>query len=132
MNGLADQGRVLRKQRLRATVTLGVLASLIAGGSYLAAAGPYDVIPTSWYASAAASSGGDSTSAPTTPPASPPTRAPEPECDPYYPGLCIPPVTYNGDLDCDDLMAEGFRVIPPDPHGFDDDNDGIGCEQDVR
>jgi micrococcal nuclease len=21
-----------------------------------------------------------------------------------------------------------FRVLPPDPHGFDGDRDGIGCE----
>src|SRR5215208_3528369 len=46
-------------------------------------------------------------------------------CDPSYPGLCIPPTP--PDLDCDNISARNFRVLPPDPHRFDDDNDGIGC-----
>src|SRR5215217_7445228 len=46
-------------------------------------------------------------------------------CDPSYPGLCIPPPP--PDLDCDNISARNFRVLPPDPHRFDDDNDGIGC-----
>ena len=47
-------------------------------------------------------------------------------CDPSYPGLCIPPPP--PDLDCDNISARNFRVLPPDPHRFDDDNDGIGCQ----
>ena len=66
------------------------------------------------------------TPAPTKPPA---VRAPAPvpasNCDPCYPGVCIPQVSY--DLDCSDISACRFRVIC-DPHGFDGDNDGIGCE----
>src|SRR5829696_7751274 len=46
-------------------------------------------------------------------------------CDPSYPGLCIPPPP--PDLDCDNISARNFRVLPSDPHRFDDDNDGIGC-----
>src|SRR5215212_5115595 len=46
-------------------------------------------------------------------------------CDPSYPGLCIPPPP--PDLDCDNISARNFRVLQPDPHRFDDDNDGIGC-----
>jgi micrococcal nuclease len=43
-----------------------------------------------------------------------------------YPDACIPP--YPPDLDCDDVSATAFAVRPPDPHGFDGDADGIGCE----
>jgi hypothetical protein len=48
-------------------------------------------------------------------------------CDPSYPDVCIsppPPV-----LNCLNVFPDrNFRVIPPDPHGFDGDRDGIGCE----
>ena len=46
-------------------------------------------------------------------------------CDPSYPDACISPPP--PDLDCDNISARNFRVLPPDPHRFDDDNDGIGC-----
>jgi hypothetical protein len=47
-------------------------------------------------------------------------------CDPSYPTVCIPPPP--PDRDCADVNATNFTVKPPDPHGFDGDNDGIGCE----
>jgi len=47
-------------------------------------------------------------------------------CDPSYPGVCIPPPP--PDLDCKDIRFKRFRVLPPDPHRFDADHDGIGCE----
>jgi hypothetical protein len=47
-------------------------------------------------------------------------------CDPSYPTVCIPPPP--PDLDCADVNASGFKVVGSDPHGFDGDNDGIGCE----
>ena len=47
-------------------------------------------------------------------------------CDPSYPDVCIDP--YPPDLDCGEIQYANFKVIPPDPHGFDRDNDGIGCE----
>jgi hypothetical protein len=53
------------------------------------------------------------------------TEAPR-RCDPAYPGVCIRPPP--PDLDCDDIIHRDFRVKPADPHGFDPDNDGIGCE----
>jgi len=49
-----------------------------------------------------------------------------PSCDESYPDVCIPP--YPPDLDCDEIFYSNFRVIGSDPHGFDKDNDGIGCE----
>ena len=48
------------------------------------------------------------------------------DCDPSYPGLCIPPAP--PDLDCGDLAFKRFQVLPPDPHAFDRDLDGVGCE----
>ncbi len=47
-------------------------------------------------------------------------------CDPAYPGVCIPPPP--PDLDCGQISERRFEVLPPDPHRFDSDHDGIGCE----
>ena len=57
-----------------------------------------------------------------------PTNAPVVEnCDRQsYPDVCIP--TFPPDLNCGDILFRRFTVLPPDPHGFDRDNDGIGCE----
>ncbi|HET8568554.1 MAG TPA: thermonuclease family protein [Candidatus Limnocylindria bacterium] len=58
------------------------------------------------------------------------TPAPAPtsrsNCDPSYPTVCIPPAP--PDLDCPQVPYRNFRVLPPDPHRFDRDRDGIGCE----
>jgi micrococcal nuclease len=48
-------------------------------------------------------------------------------CDPSYPDVCIPPPP--PDLDCADVSASNFKVVGSDPHGFDGDYDGIGCEE---
>jgi hypothetical protein len=32
------------------------------------------------------------------------------------------------DLDCDQVRYDNFEVRGSDPHGFDRDGDGIGCE----
>ncbi|MCZ7568843.1 MAG: thermonuclease family protein [Ardenticatenaceae bacterium] len=47
-------------------------------------------------------------------------------CDLSYPDVCIPPPP--PDLDCGEIPYRNFRVLPPDPHRFDRDKDGIGCE----
>ena len=52
--------------------------------------------------------------------------AAEEGCDPAYPELCIS--SPLPDLDCGDLSERYFQVLPPDPHRFDGDHDGIGCE----
>ena len=31
--------------------------------------------------------------------------------------------------DCADISHRNFRVLQPDPHRFDGDKDGIGCEE---
>lgn len=48
-------------------------------------------------------------------------------CDPAYPDVCIAPPPPK--LSCKDIPYRRFRVLPPDPHGFDGDKDGIGCER---
>jgi micrococcal nuclease len=48
-------------------------------------------------------------------------------CDPSYPDVCIPPPP--PDLDCGDIPYRRFRVIGSDPHRFDGDHDGVGCER---
>jgi len=48
-------------------------------------------------------------------------------CSAAYPDFCIPPPP--PDLDCADVAPHvNFTVLSPDPHGFDGDNDGVGCE----
>ena len=47
-------------------------------------------------------------------------------CDSSYPDTCIPPPPPI--LNCDEVEASNFEVQPPDPHHFDADNDGVGCE----
>ncbi|WP_316431261.1 calcium-binding protein with excalibur domain protein [Leptolyngbya sp. NK1-12] len=47
-------------------------------------------------------------------------------CDSSYPTVCIP--SPPPDLDCGDISHRNFTVRPPDPHRFDGDRDGIGCE----
>jgi micrococcal nuclease len=47
-------------------------------------------------------------------------------CDSSYPDACIAPSP--PDLDCGQISARRFTVLPPDPHRFDGDFDGVGCE----
>jgi hypothetical protein len=74
------------------------------------------------------------------PPESTPQQAPEQtqrqvtepvqsqnQCDSSYPDVCIP--VYPPDLDCEEIRHTNFKVLQPDPHGFDIDRDGIGCER---
>ena len=79
--------------------------------------------------------GGTPTPPPTAPVAPPPTVAPPTttatpttatSCDPSYPDFCIPPPP--PDLDCRDISRKSFRVLQPDPHRFDGNKDGVGCE----
>lgn len=73
---------------------------------------------------------------PIAPPTATPTRAPAPpapkpsgNCHPSYPDFCIPPAP--PDLNCNSPAIAGrknFTVRQPDPHRFDADRDGVGCE----
>lgn len=53
-------------------------------------------------------------------------------CDPAYPQdlagkkICIPSPPPK--LTCQDIPYSRFVVLPADPHGFDPDKNGIGCE----
>lgn len=55
-----------------------------------------------------------------------PSPQPQQNCDPSYPTLCLK--IGIRDLDCEDIWATSFPVNPPDPHKFDRDTDGVGCE----
>jgi micrococcal nuclease len=60
-------------------------------------------------------------------PAASDVEPPVGDCDPSYPGVCIPPSP--PDLDCADIPHRRFTVVGADPHRFDgSDDDGIGCE----
>ncbi len=48
-------------------------------------------------------------------------------CDSAYPDVCIAPPP--PDLDCKDISYRNFRVVAPDPHRFDGNKNGIGCEE---
>ena len=54
------------------------------------------------------------------------SRDDDTDCDPSYPTLCIP--VGAADLDCAEVAESDFPVRPPDPHHFDADHDGRGCE----
>lgn len=59
--------------------------------------------------------------------------APDPRagCEPAYPTICVPPAP--PDLNCPDILDRDFTVLQPrDPHRFDADKDGIGCESTSR
>jgi len=47
-------------------------------------------------------------------------------CDAAYPDVCIPSLPPK--VNCVSVPYYNFRVLPPDPHGFDRDGDGWGCE----
>ena len=48
-------------------------------------------------------------------------------CHASYPDFCIPPPP--PDLNCPNIRGpKPFRVRAPDPHRFDRDRDGWGCE----
>lgn len=66
----------------------------------------------------------ESVSSESTPPVQP---TEEKSCDPSYPTVCIAP--YPPDLNCIDISYSNFQVFAPDPHGFDADFDGVGCEK---
>ncbi len=65
-------------------------------------------------------------------PAPPPPPPPPPggSCAASYPTVCIPPPP--PDLNCADIPQRSFRVrwdvADPDPHHFDGNRDGVGCE----
>ena len=69
---------------------------------------------------------GSALPSPVAPAPPPPPVAPAANCDLSYPTVCIPP--RPPDLDCGEIPHRNFTVLPPDPHRFDGDKDGVGCE----
>lgn len=60
------------------------------------------------------------------PPASYATPVGGPNCAPNYPTVCIAPPPPA--LDCRDIPYAAFPVVGADPHQFDGNGNGIGCE----
>ena len=54
------------------------------------------------------------------------TQSPRSQCEASYPNICIP--IGSPDLDCGEVPYSNIRVVGDDPHGFDGDGDGVGCE----
>ena len=50
-----------------------------------------------------------------------------PNRHPSYPTTCIPPAPPLSGT-CSDASARRFVVLHPDPHNFDGNGDGVGCE----
>ena len=48
------------------------------------------------------------------------------DCDPSYPTVCLRPGPPS--LSCRDIGFANFPVVGRDPHGFDRNGNGIGCE----
>jgi len=107
--------------------------------AYKAAAADASARAVGLHASCAGSTPPTTTAEPVNPPipipSTPTATAPQPlvpaaNCAPSYPDVCIPPPP--PDLDCGQVSQRRFRVIhtvaSPDPHRFDGDRDGIGCE----
>lgn len=63
----------------------------------------------------------------TPPPGPPPSAPPNYTCHPSYPSVCIPPPPPQ--LLCSDIPYRNFPVIGVDPHQFDPDRNGNGCEE---
>ncbi len=55
-----------------------------------------------------------------------PTPVRQGNCHPAYPDVCIAPPP--PDLDCFEIPFLRFKVLRPDPHRFDRDRNGVGCE----
>ena len=48
------------------------------------------------------------------------------KCDSAYPEACVKSLPPN--LNCPDIPNTDFKFLPLDPHGFDRDENGRGCE----
>jgi len=109
---------------------------LVRQGYAVASTYPPDVACSNTYADAqnlAASSGMGLWGIPPTPvptqapiPTQPPAATQSGSCHPSYPTVCIP--YPPPDLNCGDITHRRFQVVGSDPHGFDGDDDGVGCE----
>lgn len=116
-------GRLLRYVYLG---DLFVNAKLVADGWAEAVAYPPDTAFASYFESLEAQAVRQVCGIEPTATEAPPPAPPSGNCDPSYPTVCIP--LPPPDLDCGDIPHRRFTVLPPDPHGFDGDNDGVGCE----
>lgn len=120
-------GRLLRYVYIGDTFVNG---ALVAGGWAVAKDYPPDTAKSAILHSLMADGAGKGCALIAAPLPTTPSKAPDPipvgNCDPSYPTVCIPPPP--PDLDCKDITHRRFQVLPPDPHRFDGNGDGVGCE----
>lgn len=120
-------GRLLRYVYIGDTFVNG---ALVAGGWAVAKDYPPDTAKSAILHSLMADGAGKGCAIIAAPLPTTPSKAPDPipvgNCDPSYPTVCIPPPP--PDLDCKDITHRRFQVLPPDPHRFDGNGDGVGCE----
>lgn len=53
-------------------------------------------------------------------------RTPSAKCERNYPTICVPP--FPPKISCSEIPFKDFPVLFDDPHDFDIDQDGRGCE----
>lgn len=61
------------------------------------------------------------------PPPQPTATQSSGNCHPSYPTVCIPPPP--PDLNCGNIPYRNFKVVGSDPHNFDGNHNGVGCEK---
>ena len=108
-----------------ATATLSATASATATGTATATKRPTETATPSPTATRTKTPTATATATKTPKPTATATRDPD-ECDSSYPTVCIPPPP--PDLNCAHIPYRNFTVLPPDPHGFDGNQNGVGCE----
>ena len=110
-----------------AAVAVVILAAILSFTNLVELASAGDIAPRAYFPAVLGQSDPTPTPTPTRPPQPTPTATRPADCHPAYPTVCIPPPP--PDLDCPEVLPlVNFQVLPPDPHGFDADKDGIGCE----
>ena len=126
-----DVSETDRYDRLLRYVYVGDLfvnAELVRQGWAVAVRYPPDTAQAGYLESQQVGAPVHSCALPTAVPPPPQATQPSPRqnCDPSYPTVCIP--SPPPDLDCGEISFRRFQVVGSDPHRFDGDNDGIGCE----
>jgi hypothetical protein len=105
------------------SITIFLIVTLTTGFTSSNSFGQSSPITNANTSSTNASSGFDNKSSPITPSTASQTQQ---KCDSSYPDMCIP--IDSPDLDCDQIIKNNFKVLPPDRHRLDNDEDGTGCE----
>ena len=111
------------RKKAYVSITIFLIVTLTTGFTSPNIFGQSNTLTPTNTSSTNATSGFDNQSSPITPSSA--SKAQQ-KCDPSYPEMCIP--IDSPDLDCDQVIKNNFKVLPPDRHRLDNDEDGTGCE----